>query len=279
MNCRDGRGFVRWKQSREDLSYALKPTLSAIILAATLWSTPALAQSTTEAHLLFGSLKNPGFAGGGSTDTWTATVQHASGWAFGDLFFFFDMINPEDASLDIYGEAYPSLSLAKISGGSVSLGPIRDISLLMGFNWAADANVRKYLPGVGISWSIPGFLFLNTWITAFLDGSGGVDSGGAPSESSSFMVDVNWGYPLEIDGVSLSLEGHIEYIGSRSNELGQDVSWWINGQPQLRLDLGKLLYGESGQLFIGTEYWIWVNKLGDPRTDEGAFQALLAWRF
>ena len=105
MNCRDGRGFVRWKQSREDLSYALKPTLSAIILAATLWSTPALAQSTTEAHLLFGSLKNPGFAGGGSTDTWTATVQHASGWAFGDLSFFFDMINPEDASLDIYGEA------------------------------------------------------------------------------------------------------------------------------------------------------------------------------
>lgn len=93
------------------------------------------------------------------------------------------------------------------------------------------------------------------------------------------MVDVNWGFPFQIGKASLSLEGHVEYIGSRSNELGQDVSWWINGQPQLRLDPGELLYGESGQLFLGTEYWFWVNKLGDPSTDDSAFQALLAWRF
>jgi len=80
-------------------------------------------------------------------------------------------------------------------------------------------------------------------------------------------------------GASLSLEGHAEYIGCRSNELEEEVSWWINGQPQLRLDLGKLQYGESGQLFSGTEYWFWVNKLGDPRTDDSAFQVLVAWRF
>lgn len=87
-------------------------------LTATLWATPVFGQSTTEGHLLFGSLKNPSFAGGGSTDTWTATVQHASGWALGDLFFFFDVINPEEGSFDIYGEAYPSLSLAMVSGGA-----------------------------------------------------------------------------------------------------------------------------------------------------------------
>lgn len=95
---------------------ALKAALTGLGLTLTLWITPALGQSTTEAHVLFGSLKNPSFTGGGSTDTWTATVQHASGWAFGDLFVFFDLVNSEDASLDIYGEAYPSLSLARISG-------------------------------------------------------------------------------------------------------------------------------------------------------------------
>ncbi len=279
MNCREGPESVGRTQPPKIFSYTFKTALTALLVGSTLWATPALAQSTTEAHLLFGSLKNPSFAGGGTTDTWTATVQHASSWALGDLFFFFDMINPEDASLDMYGEVYPSLSFSKISGDVVAFGPIRDINLLMGFNWAADANVRKYLPGIGLSWDIPGFLFLNTWVTAFLDGSGGLDSGGAPSESASFMVDVNWGYPLEIGGASLSIEGHVEYIGSRTNELGQDVSWWINGQPQLRLDLGKLLYSESGQLFIGMEYWFWVNKLGEPSTDDSAFQALLAWRF
>lgn len=279
MNCRERCELVGRKQQCGLCGRALKTYLTGLVLTLPLWATPAHGQSTTEAHLLFGSLKNPSFAGGGSTDTWTATVQHASGWVLGDLFFFFDMVNAEDASLDIYGEAYPSLSLSKVSGGRVWFGPIRDVSLLMGFNWAADADVRKYLPGVGLSWNIPGFLFLNTWVTAFLDGSGGADSGGAPSETSSFMVEVNWDYPFEIGKASFSIEGHVEYIGDRSNEFGEDVSWWINGQPQLRLDLGEHLYGQSGQLFIGTEFWFWVNKLGDPSTDESAFQALLVWRF
>ena len=270
---------MHWKQTGGWFLLALKAALTGLVVPATLWTTPVFGQSTTEGHVLYGSLKNPSFAGGGSTDTWTATMQHASGWARGDLFFFFDMINPEDGSFDIYGEAYVSLSLGKISRAPVSFGPIRDVSFLMGFNWAADANVRKYLPGVSVSWDMPGFLFLNTYITAFLDSSGGLDSGGAPSETSSFMVDINWGYPFEFGKARFSIEGHVEYIGSRSNELGEDVSWWINGQPQLRLDLGELLYGESGHLFIGAEYWFWVNKLGDDSTDDGAFQTLLAWRF
>lgn len=256
----------------------LKMLATSLTLLSAASADQILAQSTTEAHLQYGRLAIP-FVETGNCLTLTGTLQHASGWSFGDLFFFFDMIDPEEGSFDIYGEAYVNFSLGKITNLDVSFGPIQDIGLIFGFNWAADANVRKYLPGARLSWDIPGFLFLNTDITAYLDGSGGVSSGGAPSESNSFMTDGNWSYPFNIGDVSFGIEGHIEYIGSRVNEFGDDVSWWILGQPQLRLDLGKLLYNRLGQLFIGTEYQFWINKLGDPSTDESAFQALAVWRF
>ena len=253
---------------------SLKSPLAVPVLLVSVVSSPVLAQGTTEAHVQYGNLANPRFAGGGSSRNLTLTFQHTSQSRFGDLFFFADIINAQDGLFDIYGEMYVNFSLGKISKQSLSFGPIRDIGVIAGFNWVADANVRKYLPGVRLSWEIPGFLFLNTDITAYLDSSGGVSSGGAPSESSSFMADVNWVYPFNIGKLVLSVEGHVEYIGGRTNEFEDDVSWWILGQPQLRLDLGKLMSGQPNEFFVGTEYQFWVNKLGDQATDESAFQVL-----
>ncbi len=251
----------------------------ALVAAAGLGTTGAGAQSITEAHIQYGSLANPTFAGGGHTQTWTATLQHVTAWRFGDLFYFVDFINPEGGSLDVYGEAYLNLSLGNISGGSVGLGPIRDVGLIAGFNWGAGPNVRKFLPGARLAWNVPGFIFLNTDVTAYLDGSGGANSGGAPTESHSFMVDVNWAYPFNLGKVRLSVEGHVEYVGERQNEFDETVSWWLFGQPQFRVDLGSLLYNTSGELFVGTEYQFWINKLGDPVTNESALQALVVWQF
>jgi hypothetical protein len=93
------------------------------------------------------------------------------------------------------------------------------------------------------------------------------------------MIDVNWAYPIKIGRAQFSIEGHTEYIGSRRNEFDENVSWWVFGQPQIRLDLGNLLYNKPSQLFVGTEYQFWINKLGDPSTDESAFQALVVWQF
>jgi hypothetical protein len=148
----------------------------------------------------------------------------------------------------------------------------------MGFNIAGDAKVRKWLPGVRLSWSLPHFAFLNTDITGYIDDSSGVDDGGVPSETDSFMVDVNWALPIAVKKYSFSVEGHVEYIGSRINEFGQDIHWWILSKRQFRFDLGKLLFSSSDKLFIGIEWQIWINKLGDDNTDENAVQALIVWR-
>ncbi len=62
----------------------------------------------------------------------------------------------------------------------------------------------------------------------------------------------------------------VYYVGARS---------WFFGQPQFRVDLGSLLYNMPGELFVGTEYQFWINKLGDPVTNESALQALVVWQF
>ncbi|RDE23071.1 nucleoside-binding protein [Motiliproteus coralliicola] len=233
--------------------------------------------STTELQLQRGDLDVPSFAGGGSEQTTILTLQHASGWKYGDTFFFVDASKTSDNS-DLYAELYPHFSFGKISGKDLSVGPIRDFGLVTGLNFAADANVLKYLPGVRLSLDLPGFAFANLDVTAYIDDSDGVASGGAPAEDDSYMVDFSWAYPFKIGSTSWSVEGHAEYIGSRDNEFGDKVSHHILAQPQLRLDLGEQLFDRAGQLFVGIEYQYWNNKLGDSKTDESVVQALLVWR-
>ncbi|MDH5542601.1 MAG: nucleoside-binding protein [Nitrospinota bacterium] len=238
--------------------------------------------SINELHYQQGALQAPSFTGGKKADTDILTFQHASGWAYGDTFYFIDYLqdNVKDGfnDSDVYGELYINLSMGKVLGQDVSVGPVRDLGIIFGLNAGADANVRKMLPGIRLSWDIPGFAFLNTDITAYIDRNGGVSSGGAPKESDSFMVDLNWAYPFMSFGSSFSIEGHVEYIEARTNEFNDKAESWILGQPQIRYDLGADVNGVRDKLFVGIEWQYWMNKLGDSETDENIAQVLIIWR-
>jgi hypothetical protein len=144
--------------------------------------------SSTEIQFQYGSLDVPTFATGGkknvTQDTAIITLQHASGWAFGDVFFFVDFLDAQTNekydfnNKDAYGEAYFNFSSSKIAGISYGDSILRDIGVIGGVNFDADADVLKFLPGIRLSWNIPGFAFLNTDFTAYIDANEGV-SGGA----------------------------------------------------------------------------------------------------
>ena len=123
----------------------------------------------------------------------------------------------------------------------------------------------RYLPGIGLSWNAPGFAFLNTDFTLYIDDSSNVDL----AEDDGWMIDVNWARPF--GGGKWSVEGHAEYISERTNFFGT-VEAWILAQPQVR-------YYVSDNVAIGIEYQYWMNKLGDDATDESTVQALLVWKF
>ena len=240
----------------------------------------ALDWSVTELHFQYGNLDVPTFVGGGDEQTLIVTLEHASGWSYGENFFFIDYVQDEFGREDnLYGELYLAFSINKIFKTNIKLGPIRDVSLVMGYNHDDDAKVRKYLPGIRFNLNFPDFVFALIEFTSYIDDNKGVSSGGAPKESDSWHANAAWKYPFFIGAARFSFEGHVEYIEGRRNEFGGSVSSWWLAQPQLRYDLGYALYGKEDQLFIGTEYQYWENKLGDRNTDESVFQALVVWQF
>ena len=255
------------------LDRSRKAGVLAALLACT--AVEAAEWSNTELHLQAGRLNVPTFAGGGKADHIIYTLQHASGWRYGDVFLFVDVLDSEESrfqDFDIYGEAYANLSLGKMRGRPVGFGPVSDIGLIGGVNRAADPNVRKYAAGVRLALDLPGFAFANLDVMALMDDSEGIASGGAPSENDTVLVDFNFARPFRIGDADFSIEGHIEYVGERTNELGGRVDSWILAQPQLQWHVNE-------RIAIGIEYQFWMNKLGDGSTDESAVQALLVWEF
>lgn len=233
--------------------------------------------AANEVQLQYGNLDNP-FAGTDSPTT-IVTLQHASGWKYGDNFFFIDFIDDSDKDgfndTDYYGEFYANLSIGKLTGKDISTGALKDAGIILGVNAAGDANTLKYLPGLRLSWDVSGFTFLNTDITAYIDDS---DVARAIEEEDSFMIDVNFARPFDIGDQSFSFEGHAEYIGARdmANVPGESKAWFM-AQPQLRWDAGKTLFGKGNTLFLGTEYQYWKNKLGTD-DEESVLQALVVGR-
>ena len=275
----------------------MKFSASLVALACTaILSIPtAMAEtwSNTEVQLqALGELERVGT--GGTADTTIITFQHAGGWEYGDNFFFMDYsrysVNndanfPVADSSELYGEWYSNFSLGAISGNKISLGPIKDIGIVAGFNFAPEVDSAWLLPGVRFSLDLPGFAFAQIDVTGYIHQGGG--SATSPvftvvDEDSSFMVDFAWAYPFTLGSTSWSIEGHLEYIDGRSqtNSFGNTaLASWIIFQPQIRLDLGEVLGQKAQRLFVGIEYQYWKNKLGEKGTDDNAAQLLAVWRF
>lgn len=203
------------------------------------------------------------------------TFQHAGGWKLGGTFFFIDFSDDGEADgfndLDFYGEWYPTLSFSKLIGQQVKLGPIADISFLGGVNYGGDANIFKLLPGVQLSWKIPGFIFVNTDFSTILDYSG-------LKFKNGFMFDISWLKVMNLGNQTFSFMGHAEYIAAVSGDGHSGSSEaWVLAQPQLVWDLGKA-FNAPNMLHVGIEIQFWRNKLGVKDQNEFRPELLIIWR-
>jgi len=259
-----------------------KKTLPLVSLASIALSSSAFAAnwSSTALHLNNGFQKNPFTEKKSNTTVYS--IQHASGYEFGDNFFFIDYSNDlkDDGYQDgdFYGEFYTTVSMSALYDEKVGTGNLLDVGLTAGINVAHDAKMVKYLPGVKLSWDIPGFNFFQTLVTAYIDDSEGFAKGGAPIETNSWMLDVAFEYPFTIGSQKFSFKGHAEYIAARENEFGFDVEPWVLAQPILVWDMGHAIQMKENTLLLGMELQYWHNKLGTDAT-ESVPQIHIEWTF
>jgi nucleoside-specific outer membrane channel protein Tsx len=257
--------------------------LSAVSLAPT--RAVALEWSATEIQYLHGArYREPFNPDNVSKDI--VTLQHADGYSLGRNFLFIDWIesgrrerdlagNPE-APTEIYGEAYTTLSLGKLTGKSWAFGPLRDLGLTVGLNLGnKDSQFhpepRVYLAGITLDFAPPRGFF-NVDLLGYWDH--GCNRGGCPAYHGSYQITPAWSLPFSLGGVDGEFAGFIDFIGSRgAGSVAQVLS-----QPQLRFDVGKP-FGYKGRFYAGIEYQYWRNKFGSDGVNESHPQLLLLGKF
>jgi nucleoside-specific outer membrane channel protein Tsx len=203
------------------------------------------------------------------------TVTHVHGWSYGRNFFFMDTLfstDGEPAQINLYGEAYSTLSVGKILKRDLSLGIFKDFGITGGVNLGENmdsphSGFRAWLYGVTVDFDLPGFDYFN--VDFLRQRVTETDDIG-----TSWQITPVWRLPFHIAGSKWSFEGFADFIGKK----GEHAARQALAQPQLRLDIGDF-FGNSDQLFIGVEYQFWHNKYGIKGLHDSVPQALLVWKF
>jgi nucleoside-specific outer membrane channel protein Tsx len=215
------------------------------------------------------------------------TVENSSAWSWGSSYAFLDTVystkndthyngNPNHA-WEFYGEWYPSASLSYMTGKSLAAGVINDVSLTAGINAghkSTGANPLIYLPGLTFDLKLPGVTFFSLGVYAYIDQGQINDNENNGCHSTGMQLTPSWLVPFSLGEVDFQFGGFLDYITEHGDCKEQVVS-----QPQLTVDLGKLLGLDSGKLYAGTEYQYWNNKFGIQGLDESFPQALVIYRF
>jgi len=203
----------------------------------------------------------------GDTDRTTFTVEHANGWDYGTNFFFVDVTDRNDIGLEVYAEVYSYLSFNKISGQQMSLGPIKDISILAGLNISnkpENDEFKAYLLGLSFDLSNEYFDYLQLDVAAY--------KGDDISHKYGLQITPVWSYPFEIGSAKFKFRGFTDFRTGNTNNSG---NFHILAQPQFLFDIGHSAGIKKDTVFIGTEYSYWYNKFGVKDVDESVVQAML----
>ncbi len=251
-------------------------------------SAHALEWSATEIELLYSENFREPFNNNHVTKR-IVTVQHADGYRLGRNFLFVDVVksgdqerdlgnNPESPT-EIYGEAYTTLSLSKLGGRALAVGPFKDFGLTLGINIGdkdsqLHPKTRIYLAGFTLDFAVAKGFF-NVDVLGYRDRGCFDGIASCPDYKTTYQITPAWSLPFTLAAMDAEFAGFIDIIGSR----GAGTARQVLSQPQLRFDIGKPLLGRKGRLYAGIEYQYWHNKFGNRGVNERHPQLLVLWKF
>lgn len=182
----------------------------------------------------------------------TVTLQHASGWKYGDNFFFTD-VTRLSSKISSYAEFSTRVSSKKIF--EIDYGTfITDILLAATVEMPAEFN-RTDLIGLGLDIAIPGFNFIN--LNFYLRNS-------KNNPKSTYQVTLVWDATFDL-GIKLRFAGFLDHAGKAGN-----TESYIFTQPQL-------LWVISQEVEAGLELQYSKNKYGIKDVTDTVPQLLIRW--
>ncbi|MGE8361599.1 outer membrane protein OmpK [Pseudomonas sp.] len=229
----------------------------------------------------------------------TFTFEHASGWVWGDVFYFLDYIRADntqsrgsfsngtfeqkDKSSFYYMEFSPRVSLSWLTGQDLSIGPLKDVKAAFTYEKGEGGpGTENYLYGIGLDWDVPGFAFLNTNLYR-VKVNNHVFFADENSNGYTTQLTVAGSYPFTIGEQNFLIDGFVDWRAP-SKEANTQTS--VGSSIQIKWDAGKALFGEERTLYLGTEVNMWHNKYGVKPIDgsadgfdQTAVQALVKYHF
>ncbi|GAB4266984.1 MAG: outer membrane protein OmpK [Methylomicrobium sp.] len=197
----------------------------------------------------------------------TATVEHAHGWQYGTHFFFVDVADRNDIGVEVYAELYSYLSWNKTTGRTISFGPVKDVSLVLGLNIGNEPerdHFKAYMFGLSFDLAKEWSDYLQLDITVYK----------ADDLSGRYGIQFTpvWSIPFTLGGVNFKFRGFTDFRTGNTNAPG---NFNILAQPQMLLDIGALAGWRRNTIYIGTEYSYWHNKYGVKNVDESVVQGMI----
>lgn len=233
----------------------------------------------------------------------TFTLENASGWVWGDTFFFLDYVIGDnlrargsnygnlavkEQSHFYYMEFSPRVSLSWLTGQDLSFGPIKDVKAAFTYEKGnGGPTTENYLYGLGLDWNVPGFSYLQTNLYRvkinnhiYFNHDYQASSVG---NGYATQLTVVGAYPFAIGDQSFLIDGYIDW---RSPSRDANTQSNIGSSIQIKWDAGKALFNQERKLYVGTELNMWRNKYGLKPVDgsggsfnQTAVQALVKYHF
>ncbi len=200
----------------------------------------------------------------GSEDRTLLTLEHASGWQYGDVFGFLDQTWPEEGNNSYYVEISPRVSINKLRNKFDSKGLIKDVLISTTIEKPENSNAR-YLYGFAIDFNISGFKFFKT--NLYIRNN--------PALERTYQVTLSWSRPFRVKRIDYLIEGFADLAGDE----GQNKKPYQLIVPRFLVDIGSVVNLKKKKLFLGIEWQYWHNKFGIQGVTESVPQFQIKYNF
>lgn len=188
------------------------------------------------------------------------SFEHASGFKYGDNFFWLDVSDSQSSSrstdTELYGEWSPRFSAGKVLGFYNKDRLVQDVLLSGTLEFGRSAVVsRARLYGFGLDFNIPHFSFFqyNLYIRDNMDKTG-----------TTFQSTFAYKVPFSISKkIKINYSAYVDIVhGEEGTDSDSTIveAYWHTGQV-VTLDLGAL-WGVDNVIHTGFKYQYWNRKYG-----------------